>query len=49
MQAGDYFSVDIRRMDQSIAVLMQHWLLGISAGRQEEVITAGGMVRNEAN
>lgn len=48
LQAGDYFSVDIRRMDQSRAVLMQNWLLGTSAGRQEEVITAGGMVRNEA-
>lgn len=49
MQSGDFFSVDIQRISASKASILQQWLLGTAPGRSNEVITAGGMVRNEAH
>lgn len=49
MRSGDYFSIDIHRVSQAKASILQQWLSGTAAGTSNEVITSGGMVRNEAH
>lgn len=49
MSTGDFFSVDIHRVSSSKSSILQQWLLGSASGVNNEVITTGGMVRNEAH